>query len=306
MVVVALLVLSIIFLSIVPLLQGGIKVELPEPDQIEWSYKDTVLTADLNINVYNGGYLSISDFSFWVEINVNKSEYFIKSDSVSVSLKGRQWTEINVPVNINLGQIDAARVKQMLFDGVVLRINGGMTTNAAANLVHLSANLIQYVNYSLPSVVSMVNLSAAKAQLQQRVQGWEIQVPWALNSTQLGKGWNATLEYHLRNSTTALGEGMQAFVLGEGLSENLSFPISDQTAERLRNGTETLYFDLTLDLGLASRNFTFSTDWNGNGSALTSAMSFASMAQDDPSLGIEAISIDGPYGIPSWERVVMP
>ncbi len=306
MVVVALLVLSIIFLSIVPLLQGGIKVELPEADQIEWSYNDTVLTSDLNINVYNGGYLSISDFRFWVEINVNKSEYFVQSDSVSVSLKGHQWTEVHVPVNINLGQIDAARVEEMLFDGAVLRINGGMTTYAAANLVHLSAQLIHYVNYSLPSVVSVLNLSAEKAQLHQKVQGWELQVPYALNSTQLGYGWNATLEYHLHNSTAVLGEGNKTFVLGEGLSDNLSFPISNQTAERLSNGTETLFFDLTLDLGLASRNFTFSTDWTGNGSGLTSTMPFAPMAQEDQSPGIEVISIDRLYEIPSWERVVMP
>ena len=72
------------------------------------------------------------------------------------------------------------------------------------------------------------------------------------------------------------------------------------------DGPSVDLFDLTLDLGLASRNCTFSTDWTGKGSALTSVMSFTPIAQDDPSQGIEAISIDGPYEIPSWERVVMP
>ncbi len=127
-------IVAIIVLSVLPLASGGLRIHLPQEELAKPSYENNVAKFTIPMDIYNGGYFDITDFS--VHFRVSDGDYLIAdhaSDPVTI-VKGRT-TQVNIDMELDLSTVPTTELKRLVFESTRLNVEVGMAAGYSMGLI---------------------------------------------------------------------------------------------------------------------------------------------------------------------------
>jgi hypothetical protein len=93
-----------LYTGIAPIVDGMVRVEMQDEDDIEWNVVDKTIFADTYVNIINGGKYDITDIgiSIWIRENVSGYVVYRFNDTIPRVRTGTVYHEpINISVDLN-------------------------------------------------------------------------------------------------------------------------------------------------------------------------------------------------------------
>jgi hypothetical protein len=240
----------IVILSVLPLVSDGFSVDVPEADDILWSFSGGSLTLTAPFGVTNGGFFDIND----VEIAFSVSN---QSGSKMLDVVNRWGTissgthvtrDINLPIDLAKLVEDGFGWMMLHSDRLVVKVT--VTAKYTMKTILFTADreiqlpwdgLIQSYGFGQPA---LVNSSGS----------YSVQLPYYLDTADVLYGLSRSASFSLSNGTGAeISSATEQVALGKNHSSVLVLPISQQAAVDLffNNQTLTAEIDVGISTGLS-------------------------------------------------------
>ncbi len=253
---------GILLMAIVPLIQGGMDFDVEEGNAVSYAYEDGLLTTEVTVSIYNGGVLDIEDCQFRAESRLDNGTLLTSSHSIPVNLKAKEWTAVRLPLTININEVTSMMDQDVVFNGTTVSLDLAISTYVAMRLVHLELGTADAQEFEIPALISDVRADTDGINVVPYGDGYGIALPYGFRASDFIAGQEVSLNARLRNSTGTLGTTEQSITIVEDNSGQLIIPISDEAAQALMNGPDTLYFDLGLDFEGNEFTRTYQRQWD--------------------------------------------
>jgi hypothetical protein len=285
-----LVLIGILVLTVVPLIQGGMDVEVPESNQVNWSYENGIITSDVTIGIYNGGVLDIEDCRFRADSTVDNGSFITSSQSSSTNLKAKEWTYVTIPLTFNVNELTRIMEQDVVYNGATVNITLDLSTYVALRLIHFELSTPEGQSFEIPALISNVQVDMNQASIVPYGDGYALSIPYSFDASSLIVGKTISLHGGLRNETDGLGSVDRSLTIQQHNSEDLIIPVSNETATRLMTEPDTLNFEVGLNFQGNEFTRTYSRDWQPpsvrmmlpSDNSLTVQPSFTMQPQDDP------------------------
>ncbi len=232
---------GILLMAIVPLIQGGMDFDVEEGNAVSYAYEDGVLTTDITVSIYNGGALDIEDCQFRAESRMENGTMITYSHSIPVDLKAKEWTPVRLPLTININEVTRLMDQDVVFNGTTISLDLAISTYVAMRLVHLELGTADAQEFEIPAFISDVRADTNRVNVVPYGDGYAIALPYGFRASDFITGQDVSLNVKLRNSTGTLGNTGQSITIAKDNSGQLIIPISDEAAQALMGGPDTLY-----------------------------------------------------------------
>jgi hypothetical protein len=256
-----LVLIGILVLTVVPLIQGGMDVKVPESNQVNWSYENGIITSDVTIGIYNGGVLDIEDCQFRADSTMENGSFITSSQSMSTNLKAKEWTYVTIPLTLNLNELARMMEQYVVYNGTTLNITLDLSTYVALRLIHFELSTPEGQSFEIPALISNVQVDVNQASIVPYGDGYALSIPYSFDASSLIVGQTISLHGGLRNDTDGFGSVDRSLTIQEHNSDDLIIPVSNETATRLMTGPDTLNFDMSLNFQGNEFTRTYSHDW---------------------------------------------
>jgi len=256
-----LVLIGILVLTVVPLIQGGMDVEVPESNQVNWSYENGIITTDVTIGIYNGGVLDIEDCRFRADSTVENGSFVTSSQSMSTNLKAKEWTYVTIPLTLNVNELTRIMEQDVVYNGATVNITLDLSTYVALRLIHFELSTPEGQSFEIPALISNEQVDVSQASIVPYGDGYALSIPYSFDASSLIVGQTISLHGGLRNDTDGIGSVNRSLTIQEHNSDDLIIPVSNETATRLMTEPDTLNFDMNLDFQGNEFTRTYSHDW---------------------------------------------
>jgi hypothetical protein len=236
--------------------------DVEDSDSVGLAYEDGLLSTEVTVSIYNGGVLDIEDCQFRAESRLDNGTLLTSTHSIPVDLKAKEWTAVRLPLTININQVSSVLAQDVVFNGTTVSLDLAISTYVAMRLVHLELGTADAQEFEIPALISDVRADTNGASIVPYGDGYGIALPYGFRASEFIAGQDVSLRATLRNSTGALGTTGQSFSIAEDNSGQLIIPISDEAAQALMNGPDTLYFDLGLEFEGNEFTRTYQRPWD--------------------------------------------
>ena len=251
----------LLYTGVAPIVEGKVRVEMQDEDDIDWRFENHTIEADTYVKIINGGNYDITDVSLDVRIWENISGYGIASfsDTIRRVPKGSVYTE---PIHI---AVDIDRLPQELKDRLVnestnFTVIGEISAFSVAGMgmikVHYH-NVIQWEpllkELEIYTNDSRISYDSARSVMT-------ISVPYFISTSSLLSGTYADIHIEILNGTRRLSETTASIPLGEDYASYLNFQISDNDTYYLMTHSEVLPIKATTVLS-SGFSLSYSTEY---------------------------------------------
>jgi LEA14-like dessication related protein len=200
----------IIILSVVPLANGGLKVDIPQENVGKPTFENNMVRFTVPVKIYNGGYFDITDL---------KMSFVISSDGVQVAdyaslpaniVTGRTTT-LDIALELDLNDISATALQKLVFEQSELDLRVGVEAGYRLGLVKASVHTNQTMNWD--PLVSNFMVDTGGIQAQDNGTNVDLSVPYSFNANDIITGNAVSLETTVRNATSQIGSSFQTITI---------------------------------------------------------------------------------------------
>jgi hypothetical protein len=252
---------GILLLTIVPLVQGGMDFRTPETDEVSWSYENGIISTEMTVGIYNGGVLDIEDCQFRADSTLENGSLITSSQSVPVDLKAKEWTEVTIPLTLNVNEVTRMLEQDVVFNGTRVNVSLDLSTYVALRLVHLELGTAEGQSFEIPALISNVQVDMGGVSVVPYGDGYALALPYRFDASSMIVGQSLSLHGTLRNDTDTFGIASQSITIQQHNSDEMLFPLSSEEAEHLMTEPDNLHFDMTLDFQGSEFTRTYSQYW---------------------------------------------
>ncbi|OPY32630.1 MAG: hypothetical protein A4E32_01212 [Methanomassiliicoccales archaeon PtaU1.Bin124] len=251
----------ILLLTVVPLATGGLDIQVPEGQQVQWHMSGDVVEAEVSVNIHNGGYFDIEDFTLSVNMTEMDGTHLATSSSVPTDLKAGKWTTATLPVRIDLNSLTPEQKSDIIFNGTEVKMALGLDSYFGLRFIHLTVNGAGNQTMEIPPMISNLSIDPAQLRLESTGAGYALVQPYSFGASDLVTGKTIQVAVSISNSSAVIGSASQSFTVETYNSGELRVPLSNSTAEELFTHDATLHVDATATLDGMSLSRTVIYEW---------------------------------------------
>ncbi len=203
-----LVVFILAFTSIYPFPAGDFKVDLPSPNDIEWSYSAGEVTVTAPFSVDNGGYYSVDELQLRYEVT-NYSNVQIAEDTIALgSMKAGTVTAGEIVFTFDLAEMYNDGIAWMIFNDDLLEFVVEVSCYYTMKLVKFDARY----SVSIPWDALIQDFSVDEPWIDPADPG-TLLINYSLTTSDLLPGF-ATLDAELLEDGSVVAEFTEAIALG--------------------------------------------------------------------------------------------
>lgn len=247
--IVGILTAMLIVMTVIPLINGGLKVEMPKEDQVHWELQGEVVSAQAPIRIFNGGYLSIDDFHMWVVLTDANGAFLSESSSPTIDLRTNEWTTVTLPFVLDLSTLSDEKRMDIVLNGTDVNIKIGIDAYFGLRTIHTNIEAGGNQTMHIPALISQLDIDVDRVSLEQSEVGYDIVVPYSFSAADLLSGQTLNLVSQMSNISGPLGQARGSITIQNQNSGQLRYSITEATAKHLLTEPDTLLFSTTVDLG---------------------------------------------------------
>jgi hypothetical protein len=244
MIIVTVITALIILLSTVPLATGGLDFDFPDDNDDLWQMNGNVVSAEIPVGIYNGGYFDIEDFVFRVNLTDVDGYPLAISESDPVDLKAGEWTEVILGISFDLDDLPAEKQFEIVFNGTEATMGLGIDASFGLKTMDLSIDVDSGdETMDIPPMITEMNIDPSDLDLVDTGSGYELQLPYSFSASDMIIGKQLSLFMSISNQTENIGNDSTAITVDQYNEGVLTFPISQEMYDHLLAEPDTFTVD---------------------------------------------------------------
>lgn len=247
-----------LYTGVAPIIQGKVRVEMQNEDDINWTLSNHTVSADTYVEILNGGNYDITDIALNVWIYENKSGYgvFNMSDIIKNVPAGSSYRE---PIYLH---VDIDQLPKELKDRLVKEYSNFTARGeiSAYSIEGLGEIKVHYHNtFQWEPLLKKLDVDAANSTLSYSASSLGLTVPYEVDTSSILSG-TASADIEIYNGSRPIASDTESIPLGMDYNGSLSFEISVGDTYYLMTHSEILPIkaNISTDSGF---NMEYSTEY---------------------------------------------
>ncbi len=239
-----LMVAAIVVLSILPLLTGGIGLDLESGNEGEMTYENGVIHAEMPITVRNDGFFDINDLTVSFTFMNEDGDVLAVSEGEPMDIPAGEETEVPIGIELDLFDLDREVRSDLIFNGTEMMFETEISAKYTLDMVKLSVEAGSDMGWG--PFISDLQVEEWNAQPLEEGDDRYVVVPFSLRADQMLDGLEALVVTEYRDQDGYHGNVTQAVLLSQQVYESAKIPLSQEAYGRLTNGTANATVRTTL------------------------------------------------------------
>ena len=243
---------AIVVTSVWPFITGDFTVNLPNEDEVDWSYSNGILTLSAPISIHNGGFYDIEDVVIRTTVTNSTGFDIINSSQDWNAIRAGSNFQETIDFSIDFGRLLSEGSAWMIFHQDFFDVHLQITCKYTWKLIGFSATYAVPINWEgLIRDIGFGNATLENpAPLQFRIN----QTYWVwTNSLLAGFGGDFSVELRNTTSSSLIASTSDHLTLGVNYSGNLVFNVDASQYLSLFLYNQTIEARITIDMvGLPS------------------------------------------------------
>jgi hypothetical protein len=220
--VVNIVIFALVFTSIWPFPNGDFKIDLPDSDDVEWSYSSGTVYVSAPFSIENGGFYDVEDLVITYEVT-NYTESRIHSAEIVIgTIPAGEVTVGTIDFTLPLLELYSEGITWMVFNDDYLHFVVDVSCAYTARLVNFYAEY----SVSIPWDALIREVQADEVYLD----GTELHIDYHLTTSDLLDGLSTTLRAYLYDGSTMIAQETQTIQLGGTHRGTLTFDLLSLSA----------------------------------------------------------------------------
>ena len=249
----------ILILSVLPLVQGGLNIEMPQNDS-QWTYNDNILSMQTPIQIYNGGFFDIQNFTLGFELRNNgSSEVLVSSQTAPVDIVHGRWTNIPLAFDIDLENMNRTTERELVFNDTSFNLSVSVQAQYTDRMITLGLNGYNVMNWT--ALIYDLNVDTSELNVESAGSNYTISVPYHFSASNILSGAHVDLGVRLRDPTMVMGNSSKEMTIQENNDGTFNMSVNETVAHYLMSHTDKLYVDYNVSFDGATFGQTSSLEW---------------------------------------------
>jgi hypothetical protein len=133
-----LMIAAIVILSILPLLTGGIGLDLDEGNDGEMTLEDSTIRIQMPITVRNDGFFDINDLTVSFTFMNEDGDVLTTSEGEKMDIPAGRETEVSIDLALDLLDLDRPTRSDLIFNGTEMMFEAEISAKYTLDMVKLS------------------------------------------------------------------------------------------------------------------------------------------------------------------------
>lgn len=239
-----LIVAVIVILSILPLLTGGIGLDMDEGDDRAMTLEDGVIRAQMPITVRNDGYFDINGLTVSFTFKNQDGDVLAVSEGIPMDIPAGEETEADIELALDLYDLDRQVRSDLIFNGTEMLFDAEISAKYTLDMVQLSVRAGSDMEWG--PFISDLQVQEWSAQPLEEGDDRFVQVPFTLRAEDAFNGLQAVAVTEYLDGDGYTSNVTQSVQLTQDVYEMAKIPLSQEAYGRLMNGTANATVRTTL------------------------------------------------------------
>ena len=239
-----LIVAVIVILSILPLLTGGIGLDMDEGDDGAMTLEDGVIRAQMPITVRNDGYFDINGLTVSFTFKNQDGDVLAVSEGIPMDIPAGEETVADIELALDLYDLDRQVRSDLIFNGTEMLFDAEISAKYTLDMVQLSVRAGSDMEWG--PFISDLQVQEWSAQPLEEGDDRFVQVPFTLRAEDAFNGLQAVAVTEYLDGDGYTSNVTQSVQLTQDVYEMAKIPLSQEAYGRLMNGTANATVRTTL------------------------------------------------------------
>jgi hypothetical protein len=264
------IVFLVIFLAAVPAIPGSLLIKLPGPDDWTTTESGGVVNLTANVSIYNGGFFTMDDFYFILQLHSGNGSVIAEFTSPKVDIPPGPWTTFPVYFLLNESATTSEQVQQMFFSTVNY---GGLVYFNAEYLMDFRIQLGVNATVSVGPLVRDFQADMANATVSHVGDQYLLDVPFWIDSARVLSGSTLFVNGTVSNATQQLGTFKSTAKMGAITNGTMVVVLSQEAYQHLQTSPDTLLLNCTYNFQIYQWQQDYTVQWTPGGANAESLQS---------------------------------
>ena len=251
----------LLYTGVAPIIEGKVRVEMQDEDDIDWRLNNSTISADTWVKVINGGNYDITDISLdvWIKENISGYEIVRFSDIIPRVGAGSVYTE-PIHLEVDIDSLPEGLRERLVNESTNFTVRGEISARSIYGLGTIKVHYHNTIQWE--PLVKSIEIYADSSHLSydSGTRSLSISVPYFVSTSSLLSGIRAQVQVDIYNGSQVLSSSTEDIPLGQDYASSLHFQISEGDTYYLmtHSGILPILARVTTDSGFS---FSFSTEY---------------------------------------------
>lgn len=234
----------ILLLTVLPLATGGLKIDMPQEGDVQWEMDGDLIHADVPVKIYNGGILAIEDFALSANMTDVDGTHLSTTHSIPVDLVTNAWTEVVLPVDIDLSVLSAEKRLDIVFNGTEVYLKIGLQSYFGLRTIYMSIDGDGNQTMEVPALITDLDVDPADLRLITTSSGPALDLPYSFGASDLLVGKTIRISSNIFNSSGLLSHAQEEVLIQSTNYGDLVYPLDEEAFAHLLTQSDRLRFEV--------------------------------------------------------------
>lgn len=230
-----LMVAVIVVLSIVPLLTGGIGLDLESENEAGMTLEGGVIRVEMPITVRNDGFFDINDLTVSFTFMNEEGDVLAVSEGEPMDIPAGKETEVAIELALDLYDLTRQVRSDLIFNGTEMKFDAEISAKYTLDMVQLSVEAASDMGWG--PFISDLQVEEWNAQPLEEGGDRFVLVPFSLRADDALNGLQTYAVTEYRDEEGYTSNVSQPVQLSQQVYETAKIPLSQEAYGRLMNGT---------------------------------------------------------------------
>jgi len=149
------------------------------------------------VQIYNGGFYDIQDFSVGIRLADQNGSLITESNSTPTDILAGRTNLVNVRMLLDLNQIQSSQLRELAFNHTTLNASLTLASSYMDRLVNIHIGANRTMDWS--PLVDNLKLDLQGMKLQQNVTAYDVTVPYSFDAGDMIMGQQVKVTTTLRD-----------------------------------------------------------------------------------------------------------
>lgn len=238
------LVAVIVVLSILPLLTGGIGLDLDGEREGGMTLDDSTIRVEMPMTIRNDGFFDINDLQVSFIFMNEDGDVLAESEGERMDIPAGEETEVPVEIALDLLDLDQQVRSDLIFNGTEMMFDAKISAKYTLDMVQLSVEAGSDMGWG--PFIRDLQVEEWGAQAVEEGDDRFVNVPFSFRAEDFLNGLQTITITEYRDENGFTSNVTQSVYLSQQVQETAKIPLSQDAYDRLTNGTANATVRTTL------------------------------------------------------------
>ncbi|MHC1680408.1 MAG: hypothetical protein AB9860_04045 [Methanomassiliicoccales archaeon] len=230
-----LMVAAIVILSILPLLTGGIGLDIENGDEGGMTLEGSTISMEMPITVRNDGFFDINDLTVSFTFMNEEGDVLAVSEGDPMDIPAGEETEVAIAFALDLLDLDQQVRSDLIFNGTEMMFDAKISAKYTLDMVQLSVEAGSDMGWG--PFISDLQVEEWNAYANEEGDDRFVNVPFHFRADDVLNGLQTFTVTEYRDEDGYTSNVTQSVYLSQQVNEMAKIPLSQEAYDRLMNGT---------------------------------------------------------------------